>query len=136
MISVAAGIIIRDGNVFLCRRRADGPYPLKWEFPGGKLEPGETPEECLRRELGEELGSATTIGPLYHRHSHAYPEAGTFDVSYYLVTSVSGPLRNRAFDRCQWVSLDDLPAFDILEGNRDVVAKLTTSYAPSATFTR
>lgn len=135
MTNVAAGIIIRDGAVLLCRRRADSPYPLKWEFPGGKVNSGETLEECLRRELLEELGTESTIGPLYHQQLHAYPEGGMFNVSFYLVSAVSGTPANRTFDSCRWVRVKDLPVFDILEGNRDVVAKLTTSYAPSTSFT-
>ena len=136
MINVSAGIIHRDGAVLFSRRRADVPYPLTWEFPGGKLTPGETAEQCLRRELCEELGIEATVGELFHRESHVYPEAGSFDVSFFLVSAVSGAPPEGVFDGCRWVPLKDLPSFDTLEGNRNVVAKLTTSYVPATSFAR
>lgn len=62
MTVVVAAIIERGGLVLVCRRREDGAHPLKWEFPGGKVELGESPEDALRRELREELGIAAEIG--------------------------------------------------------------------------
>ena len=73
MITVAAALIQRQGRILICRRRADQDHPGKWEFPGGKLESGETPETCLRRELAEELGIEAVIGNEITRYRFQYP---------------------------------------------------------------
>jgi 8-oxo-dGTP diphosphatase len=124
MIKVAVGIIIDDGKVLLCQRKKSAPYGLKWEFPGGKVEDGEPVEECLRRELAEELGISAVIGQLYHRQHYLYPDSGTFDVFYYHVESFSGAIQNHVFESFEWVPVQSLTSYDILEGSRDVVNKL------------
>ena len=133
MIDVAVGIMFRNGGapptVLLCQRKHDARYALKWEFPGGKVEPNEPTEECLRRELREELGIAATVGRLYHRQHYVYPDSGTFDVSYYLVQSFTGPIVNHVFETTKWVPIGDLTRYDILEGNREVVEKLMREHA-------
>ena len=134
MIKVAAGIIIADGGSFdskrvlLAQRKQSARYALKWEFPGGKLENNEPLEECLRRELREELGITAEIGSLFHHQHYVYPDSGSFDVFYYLVRRFSGEIVNHVFARWQWVPVGDLASFDILEGNRDVVLKLGDRY--------
>ncbi len=130
MIEVAVGVILRtngaahDTSVLLCQRRRSSRYPLKWEFPGGKVEPGETAEACLRRELREELAIDATVGPLYHRQVSEYPDSGTFDVHYHLVEHFAGTPVNNVFETVRWVPLRELTAYDILEGNRDVTERL------------
>ena len=72
---VVAALVQRDdGAVLLSQRRADQGMPLKWELPGGKIEPGESPEAALRREIAEELGVEAEVGAIYDVVSHAYPE--------------------------------------------------------------
>ncbi|HUL43893.1 MAG TPA: (deoxy)nucleoside triphosphate pyrophosphohydrolase [Bacteroidota bacterium] len=127
MIQVAVGIIIRKNStpdILLCQRRRSAPYPLKWEFPGGKVETGEHPEDCLHRELHEELGITAEIGDLYHQQEYVYPDKRKFDVSYYHVLKYSGTLVNRVFESYAWVPIPRLSQYDILEGNADVVKKL------------
>jgi 8-oxo-dGTP diphosphatase len=124
MISVAVGIIRQDDTVLLCLRPDGKPYARQWEFPGGKLEAGESPEDCLRRELQEELGVRAEIGQLYHRESHLYPDSGRFDVYYYIVPSFSGTLTNHVFGEMRWVPVNELESYDNLEGNRNVIRKL------------
>jgi 8-oxo-dGTP diphosphatase len=134
MINVAVGIIITEDTppgsrrVLLCQRKRSARYPLKWEFPGGKVEPNEHPEECLRRELFEELEIHGTIGTLYHQQHFTYPDSGVFDVLYYLVPHFTGTLVNRVFEGFEWVPIPRLSEYDILEGNRDVVTKLIDAH--------
>ncbi|HLF14245.1 MAG TPA: (deoxy)nucleoside triphosphate pyrophosphohydrolase [Bacteroidota bacterium] len=130
MIKVAVGIIVRGGadggerSVLLCQRKEEAKYPLKWEFPGGKVEDGEDIPACLARELREELG--VTIGPpsLFHRQEARYPDSGHYEVYYYLIDEHSGTPANRVFRRVEWVDVADLLSYDTLEGNRDVIGKL------------
>ncbi len=137
MIKVAVGLILRPGkpsgtsSVLLCQRKPSAHYPLQWEFPGGKLEPGESPPQCLARELHEELGIGAQVGDLFHRGHHFYPDSGSFEVYYYLVASYNGDMVNKAFERFEWVRVSDLLQYDILEGNREVVNKLLARYAIS-----
>lgn len=133
MIDVAVGIMLRNSasppEVLLCQRRKEARYALKWEFPGGKVEPNERTEACLARELHEELGITAEVGTLYHRQHYVYPDSGTFDVFYYLVPSFTGAIVNRVFETTRWVPVADLVRFDILEGNREVVDKLMREHA-------
>jgi 8-oxo-dGTP diphosphatase len=124
MIKVAVGILFDYGNVLICQRKSSARYPLKWEFPGGKVEEGESPTDCLKRELKEELGLDVDVGPLYHRQEHAYSDNGTFEVFYHVIASYRGDLENRAFESIQWCPRDRLEYIDMLEGNREVVVKL------------
>jgi 8-oxo-dGTP diphosphatase len=130
MIRVAVGIILRNGDaggkrsVLLCQRKETAKYPLKWEFPGGKVEAGEDVADCLERELREELGVSIAPPRFFHRQEARYPDSGHYEVHYYLVHGVTGAMMNRVFHRVEWVDLRDLSSYDILEGNRDVVEKL------------
>jgi mutator protein MutT len=123
MKKVAAGIVLRDGLVLACQRLSTGRFPFKWEFPGGKIEPGETSWEALVRELDEELGIRAEVEGEFHRQQWTYP-TGTFDVTYMIVRTFAGEPENRAFEQILWVSPYDLLQMDILDGNRPVVELL------------
>jgi 8-oxo-dGTP diphosphatase len=129
MIQVAVGIIRIANNVLLCQRKAAARYGLKWEFPGGKTEPDESPESCLCRELFEELAIQPYNAGLFYRDHFVYPDSGTFDVFYYMVPSYCGTIINNVFEAYSWVPLDRLREFDILEGNRNVINELLRRYA-------
>jgi len=131
MKEVAVGILRADGKVLACQRRRNAVYPLKWEFPGGKVEAGESPAEALRRELREELGIEAIPGAQIHRQEWVYPDGvedpkkdGSFRVFYFLVDHYAGEPVNHAFEEIRWVTFAELRRLDILEGNREAVAIL------------
>ncbi len=124
MIKVAVGIITLGSQILVCQRKKSSRYPLKWEFPGGKFENGESAEECLRRELCEELSIDANVGVEFFRQEWHYPDSGSFEVCYLLVPSYAGTIRNNVFEQIRWVHRDELTGVDMLEGNRDVVDKL------------
>jgi 8-oxo-dGTP diphosphatase len=131
MKEVAVGIILRNGYVLACQRKRGASYALKWEFPGGKLEEGESPENALARELREELAIEAHVAEEFWRQEWVYRDGsdgahrdGSFRVFYFLVRGFSGEPVNHAFEQIQWIRPHDLQTMDILEGNRDAVERL------------
>jgi 8-oxo-dGTP diphosphatase len=124
VVEVTAGVLARADSVLICQRAFGGRHPGKWEFPGGKSEPGETLEECLRRELQEELGIAATIGRLLWRTEHQYPDRGAFALSFFRVPRWTGVPSNRVFATIEWARLTDLRRIDFLDADHAFVAAL------------
>jgi 8-oxo-dGTP diphosphatase len=123
-MTVAAAIIVREGSVLICQRRADQQHAGKWEFPGGKVEPGEEPAEALRRELREELALSATIGAEAARYEYAYPERSPILLVFYKVTEFSGEPRNLIFAQIRWERIENLASYDFLEGDVEFVRSL------------
>ncbi len=125
---VVAALILRgeapDREVFICQRRPDQPMGLKWEFPGGKIEPGETSEEALARELSEELGIEATIGPRITTVRHNYRNGGAIEIEFFTVIEFRGELINRIFQQMQWTSVGSLPDFDFLAADLNLIRDL------------
>jgi 8-oxo-dGTP diphosphatase len=121
---VVVALILRGREVLICQRRADQPMALKWEFPGGKMEPGESAEQALARELDEELGIHAQIGPRVTRLRHTYRSGSAVDLQFFTVHEFSGEITNRIFNDLRWCELNDLPKFDFLAADRDVVRDL------------
>lgn len=121
---VAAALIIRGGEVLICQRRPDQPMALQWEFPGGKIEPGESPEQALARELDEELGIRATIGGRVTHIRHNYRHGGAVDLQFFAVHEFTGELENRIFHQLKWVRLEELPGYDFLAADRDLIKDL------------
>ena len=124
MIKVAVGIVFIGSQVLVCQRKKYSRYPLKWEFPGGKFENGESAEQCLHRELQEELSIDAKVGEEFYKQQWQYPDSGSFEISYHLVPSFSGTIRNNVFEQIRLVSVSELVNIDMLEGNKDAVEKL------------
>ena len=110
--------------MLICRRRADQPHPLKWEFPGGKIEAGETPEAALVRELGEELGIAAGNPVEIARYEFAYPGKAPILLIFLRVAEWAGEPENRIFEEIAWVEQGRLREFDFLEGDAPFIEGL------------
>lgn len=121
---VAAALIVRGGEVLICQRRPDQPMALQWEFPGGKIEAGETPEQALARELDEELGIRATIGVRVTHIRHNYRHGGAVDLQFFAVNQFEGELVNRIFQQFKWVRLEELPGYDFLAADRNLIKDL------------
>src|SRR5579862_9111908 len=115
--TVVAALIQKDERILICRRRADQAHALKWEFPGGKLEPGESPQAALERELREELAIDATIGGEVERYEYCYPGGRPLLLIFLEVQQFSGELRNLIFEEIRWAEKGSLPEFDFLEGD-------------------
>ena len=124
MKRVVAALIVKDGKLLVCQRTRHQTMPLKWEFPGGKIEEGEQPRDALRRELDEELGIVATIGDELARIQHEYPNGGMVELRFYVVRDYLGELENRIFRDIQWAEPVDLSKFDFLEADLTLVKDL------------
>ncbi len=130
---VAAALILREApaengggtEVLVCQRRADQPMSLKWEFPGGKIELGETAEQALGRELDEELGIKAVIGPRIAQVRHRYRNGGTIDLQFFAVRDFTGEIDNRIFNEIRWSPLAALPTFDFLAADFNLIRDLS-----------
>jgi 8-oxo-dGTP diphosphatase len=118
MTEVVAAILERDGRVLIGQRRAGQSHALKWEFPGGKVEPGETPEQALARELEEELAISGARGEEILRYDFAYPDKPAIRLIFFRVAGFEGEPQNLIYEALQWAARDELPAIDFLEGDR------------------
>jgi 8-oxo-dGTP diphosphatase len=134
MKQVAVGIITQNGCVLACQRKRDARYAFKWEFPGGKLEEGETPKDAVVRELREELKIDAIVVEELFQQDWVYSEGmshstadNAFRVSYFLIRNFSGTPVNHAFEQIRWVSAGELQTMDILEGNRKAVEFLVAN---------
>jgi len=124
MKRVVAALIVQHGKLLVCQRTRHQTMPLKWEFPGGKIEEGEQPRDALRRELDEELGIQATIGDEIARIQHEYPNGGMVELRFYVVRKYQGELENRIFKDVQWAAPNDLSKYDFLEADLTLVNDL------------
>jgi len=124
MTEVAVGILRKNGKILICQRKKGGRYELKWEFPGGKLENGETTEQCLRRELREELSIEIQSIECIQTQASYYEDGGIFNVAYCFISGYTGEPKNNVFEQIRWVTVDELKCMDMLEWNKPFIAKL------------
>lgn len=122
--AVVAALILRGKEVLICQRKAGTAMGLQWEFPGGKMEPGETPEQALRRELEEELGIEASVGPYIAEVLHNYRNGGSIHLRFFAVHRFEGELQNRVFEDMRWAELRDLPAYNFLAADRKFIRDL------------
>jgi 8-oxo-dGTP diphosphatase len=121
---VVAGLILRGSEVLICQRTKYQPMALQWEFPGGKIEPGEEPQAALERELEEELGIRATIGPEVATIAHTYRNGNGVELHFFLVPGYDGDIENRIFKDVRWVERDTLPQFNFLEADKTLVEEI------------
>ena len=122
-IKVAAGIIQKGQHVLLTKRRPDSHLPNLWEFPGGKIEPGENLKDALRRELREELGIEVEVGDEIHSATHRYPERAV-ELHFFNCTITRGePQAIEVAEFC-WANSSDLLSYDFPEADLELVSRL------------
>jgi 8-oxo-dGTP diphosphatase len=121
MVQVVAGIIERQGRLLICRRKPEQSHPLKWEFPGGKVEPGETPDQALARELEEELDILGAAGQEIMRYQYTYRGRDTITLIFFRVSEFGGEPRNVIFHEMRWEPRTKLAEFDFVEGDTQFI---------------
>mgnify|MGYP000490795483 FL=1 len=117
---VTAAVFIKEGKVMICRRPPNKGNALKWEFPGGKSEPGETLEECLRRECDEELGIEISVGREICATQYEYPDI-TVKLHFLLSEIVSGTPEMKEHVDIKYITKSELSDYDFCPADRDIV---------------
>ena len=124
-IVAVAAIIVRDGRIF-ATQRGYGEWKEWWEFPGGKIEHGETPEDALKREIREELATEIEMDELFTTVEYDYPKFH-LTMHCYLCTIVNGELSLLEHEDARWLAMDELDSVKWLPADKDVIEKLTTT---------
>ena len=123
-LQVVGAAILRDGACLVAQRRADtGAEALRWEFPGGKVEPEETPRAALRREIREELGVEIDVGSALGRGEHD-GEGGVIDLEVFTARIVSGQIHLTEHRRCGWFRAEQIDELDWATADRPVLPAL------------
>jgi 8-oxo-dGTP diphosphatase len=123
IVKVTAAILHRDGKIIIAQRKSSDHLAGKWEFPGGKIEPGETPEECLARELKEELGIDTAVGEFLGANIHHY-EHISIELMAYRTFWVGGAVSMNDHKAYEWVTVGQLAEFDFAPADMPFVNML------------
>jgi 8-oxo-dGTP diphosphatase len=124
---VVAALIASHGKILACQRHRDDAFGLKWEFPGGKVRPAETPEAALARELPEELGVTAEIGEEVYRTRHRYAKmAREIELIFFRASAEASAVRNVVFEEIRWVAPAGLPSLDFLPADRELIRLLST----------
>ena len=125
-IPVVAAIIEREGRILICQRRSGDSLALKWEFPGGKVKPGESLQDALVRELREELDVEANVGELLHETEFTYGELKRTVKLYFFRVTIPAAVspRNLAFEQIVWELPAALTGYDFLPADRELVARI------------
>jgi len=130
-VRVVAAVVRRGGRLLITRRPDRGPRRGQWEFPGGKVEPGEGEVEALAREIREELGCSLMVGPLILRHRHAYPELEVELAFYECRFGAGEEPACLGVAELAWAEPGALAGYDFLEADRAVLPALERGLAPA-----
>lgn len=128
MILVVAGVIERhDCRILIGQRRRNEPSPLKWEFPGGKVQQDEEPQAALARELREELGATLRRSAEIARVTHQYSASSDqLEIRFYAAEIAEGSVTGNVFEQVAWALPKELGNYDFLAANAHLVADLAT----------
>lgn len=125
MITVVAALIEWEGKLLVCQRQRGSVFELMWEFPGGKIQPGESLEAALARELREELGVSARIGPEIHRARYQYAEMNEpIELVFFAASAAPAEIQNRVFERIEWRKPEELPELNFLPADRALIEML------------
>jgi 8-oxo-dGTP diphosphatase len=123
MKTVTAAILVKNGKILIAQRKHGDKLAQKWEFPGGKIEDGETPEKCLQREMKEEFQIEVSVGKYLGESIYHYPH-GSIRLVAYRTFWERGELLPRAHEEFKWVSVHELQYYDFAPADISFVEKL------------
>jgi 8-oxo-dGTP diphosphatase len=123
MIKVTAAIIEKNGMLLLAKRNKDDPLEGKWEFPGGKIEEGETPEECMKRELHEELGIDAEVGEFICSSQYQYDHI-SIELFAFKIKAYTGEIVPKDHSEIKWVAPSQFHEYDFPAADKPIIEKL------------
>lgn len=123
MKEVTAGIIIDNNKILIAQRGANEKLAGKWEFPGGKIEVGETPQQCLKREIMEELEVDIEVGDYLGESIYTYPN-GEIKLIAYFATAVDGDIKLSVHDKIEWITISEIDKYDFVPADITFIEKL------------
>jgi 8-oxo-dGTP diphosphatase len=127
MITVVAALIHDHGKLLVCQRKRGTSFAMMWEFPGGKVKPGEELERALARELDEELGATATIGSEVYRTQHRYAELGEpIELVFFHADVDPRSVQNLVFEQISWCAPSSLPELNFLPADKELIEKLAS----------
>lgn len=129
-MQVVAALIVQSNRLLICQRREGDPFALKWEFPGGKVEPGEDLMQALSRELREELEIEVPSAREIFRHNHTYRDEVQVELIFFRVDEYRGKIANKVFHDVRWAGLEELKQFDFLDGDLPLIEMLVGNGLP------
>ena len=127
MTEVAAAIIWRHDKILICKRGPEGSCEYLWEFPGGKREPAETPEECLERECREELGVTIKINGIFDKTVYKYPDR-EIAFTFFNAEITGGELKPAVHEEIRWVTVKELPEYEFCPADMKIIERLSEEY--------
>lgn len=122
-ILVSAGLIKDNNRILITQRKENSSFGLMWEFPGGKIELNETPEECLKRELFEELNINAVVGKLFCISNYKNLDV-EIELMVYSIDSFEGDLRINAHEQIKWITIDEIDNYKFTPADIEIVNKL------------
>lgn len=128
VLEVTAAVIEKDGKILIAKRPKHKAYPGKWEFPGGKVEAGETPENCLKREIKEELGTDSLIQRPFLTWDYQYPDGKKYRFHSFICQPLGDNLQMLVHEELAWVFPDDLKNFDLLDADKVLVEEIKKNF--------
>jgi 8-oxo-dGTP diphosphatase len=123
IVKVTAAIIVKDKRVLIAQRKSLDKLPDKWEFPGGKVEDNETPEQCLKREMKEEFGIDVSVGEFIGENVYHYDHISIRLLAYRTFWN-TGEIKIKAHQKIEWVTIDQICRFDFAPADIPFVKKL------------
>ncbi len=127
IVKVTAALLVHNDLIFIAKRGPSGRFAHRWEFPGGKIEPGESPEECLSREMAEEFAIEVEVGAFFTESLHTF-EGGAILVLAYFCRWLGGAICPTEHEEYRWVSAAELVQYDFAPADRPIAAKLAKEY--------
>jgi 8-oxo-dGTP diphosphatase len=126
-IDVVAGLVFERQCLLVCQRHPNQTFPLKWEFPGGKVEQGESSLDALKRELREELDVEVRQSREVFSYRHIYPGVSEVNLKFFQVHKYDGQIKNLVFNKISWVRIEALSRLDFLDGDLPLIRRLLSS---------
>lgn len=128
MTEVVAALIWQGRQFMICQRPAHKARGLLWEFVGGKVEPGETPEQALVRECQEELGITVSVGDVFMQVTHTYPDL-TVHLTLFHASIVHGQPQRLEHNDIRWITADEIGQYDFCPADEEILARIQQAYA-------